>query len=64
MIGSLDVLQDELLSLIATSDMLDKSDKSQMATWLKSGEQASDLAINAVSLGKANKSKYQNYLSS
>ena len=63
-IGSLDKLQDELLSQIATADMLDKSDKAQLQNWLKEASEIHDLSINTISLGKGNRSKFQNYLSS
>ena len=64
MVASLDTLQDELFSLVATSDMLDKGNKDEMKGWIKSAATAIDLAVNACSLGKANRAKYQNYLSS
>jgi len=64
MVSSLDALQEELFNLIATGELLDKSNQSEMQGWIKSAGDAIDLAVNACSLGKANKVKFQNYLSS
>ena len=49
---------------MATQEMLDKSDKEQLKGWLKHAGDCFDLAVNVSSLGKANKLKFQNYLSS
>ena len=64
MVAGLDTLQDELFSLVATSEMLDKGNKDEMKGWLKSAVTAIDLAVNACSLGEANRAEFQNYLSS
>jgi len=64
MVSSLVELQEELFSLMATQEMLDKSDKEQLKGWLKHAGDCFDLAVNVSSLGKANKLKFQNYLSS
>lgn len=64
MVTGLDALQEELFSLIATGELLDKSNQSELQGWIKSAAETIDLAVNACSLGKANKVKFQNYLSS
>ena len=64
MIDQLDMLQDEHLNHAAMGECIDVGDKAQMTTWLQIAHKLCDLSINATSLAKGNKTKFQNYLSS
>ena len=57
-------LQDALCDLQATGEAIDKGDSTQMKQWLAEASQSCDLAIDAVALGKSQRAKFTNYLSS
>jgi hypothetical protein len=57
-------MQDALCDLQATGEAIDKGDSKQMKQWLAEASQACDLAIDAVALGKSQRAKFTNYLSS
>ena len=64
MIDQLDMLQDEHLNHAAMGECIDVGDKAQLTAWLEYAQKLGDLSVNANSLAKGNKTKFQNYLSS